>query len=419
VRRERGPARPAVRTGGTGSGTRLLPFNLRFLRPTRRVYLFVGPQGHYFGLPQRQSICRPSRANLSTWTRPATSARSPPTTRLRTSPERPPRTASGSSSRAGGRSSSRSPRHEAARRAAGPAGRRVGHRLVLVQVASSSRPARCSTSSRSSRRGPLETLLDEGGWWTIARQHQQYVRALHESAVYVGWDPEIELPTFELVTPDFLTIDASPYNRTRPITVWWARTRTITGGNGRHPVRVVLGSVVDRVGRADVLDLVERPDARPDGHVPGGGEVRRGQHGRQAEGREGQAAAALRPVPRSWAGAGIVEPNLPRLRGRVRHVQVGLLWTAVVHGVLRASWSQRVILNGKVKGGTTETVAGYAVRVVKPDPTAILQIDGENAAIARVGHAARHREGRAVRPATRTGCPCTSGSRPPTCRSSR
>jgi hypothetical protein len=229
--------------------------------------------------------------------------------------------------------------------------------------------------------GPLATLLDEGGWWTIARQHQQYVRALHESAVYVGWDPEIDLPTFELVTPDFLTIDASPYNRTRPITVWWARQRAFATTSGRRESAwfwdrwsIESGELTFAIWSNDrTRDLTSMfPDAAKFAEASAG----------KLKDEGGKPLLPFVLFHDRGPAQGLWSPVCRDSEIEFGTVQVGLLRTAVVHGVLRASWSQRVILNGKVKGGTTETVAGYAVRVVKPDPTAILQIDGENASIA-------------------------------------
>jgi hypothetical protein len=229
--------------------------------------------------------------------------------------------------------------------------------------------------------GPLATMLDDGGWWTMARQHQQYVRALHESAVHVGWDPEIDLPTFELVTPDFLTIDASPYNRTRPVTVWWARTRTITGGNGRLQSvwfwdrwSIESGTLEFSIWSNDrTRDLT--------GMFPDAAKFASNTAGKLKD-EKGKPLLPFALFHDRGSAQGIWSPVCRDSEIEFGTLQVGLLRTAVVHGVLRASWSQRVILNGKVKGGTTETVAGYAVRVVQPDPTAVLQIDGETASIA-------------------------------------
>lgn len=228
--------------------------------------------------------------------------------------------------------------------------------------------------------GPLATLLDEGGWWTIARQHQQYVRALHESLVYVSWDPDTDLPTFELVTPDFVTVDASEYNRTRPVTVWWARKRTIRGGNGRLQSvwfwdrwSIASGTLEFSIWSNDrTRDLTRMfPDAVRFAEVSAG----------KLKDEKGKSLLPFILFHDRGPAQGLWSPVCRDSEIEFGTVQVGLIRTAVVHGVLRASWSQRVILNGKVKGGTAETVAGYAVRVVKPDPTAILQIDGDNAGI--------------------------------------
>lgn len=229
----------------------------------------------------------------------------------------------------------------------------------------------------------LEESFEKGGWWAMARQHQRYVRGLRESLVYVGWDEDAEHTTFELVTPDLVTIESAATNASRPEVVWRARRRRVPGKTDR-------AWFWDRwsIRKNDVGFSIWSNDRKHD-----------------------VTAGFFDPL--EWQGEAYPyrkedgKPLLPwvlyhasggtggSLWGWNEHsevvfgtLQVGLLWTAMVHGFLRASWDQRVLLNGRIRGGTTEQAGGGNIRTLTPDPTAILQVDGaggENAAIGSWG----------------------------------
>lgn len=222
---------------------------------------------------------------------------------------------------------------------------------------------------------PLIDLMERGGWWETAGQHERYVRALRESLVFVGWDSANQLPYYRLVTPDMVTIDPSPTNPTRPGVVWEASLRPIPDspgelawywdrwtadsfqiwtGDRKRDVTAQFGDPVNLNRAAELKDEDGRPILRwALYHAAGGG-------------------AGI------WRWAHNSEVSFGTL-------QVGLLWTAAVHGMLRASWDQRVILNGQVQGGEVSRVGGTEIRTVTPDPTRIYSIKGEGAAIAAWG----------------------------------
>lgn len=228
----------------------------------------------------------------------------------------------------------------------------------------------------------LEVLRDsfhQGGWWEMATDNQRYVKGINESLVYVGWDDERNHTTFELVTADTVTIEAAPSNKRRPQTIWRAVQRDVPG---KTPAEKAWfwdrWSIEGGVGSYTVWSGDRRVE---------------------------MTAAFFDPA--AWAGPAYRyrdEQNRPVLPFVLYHarggsslwaphrrsevvfgtLQVGVLWTAANHGMFRASWDQRVILNGRVRGGSTEAVAGTQIRRVTPDPTSILQIDsqgGETASI--------------------------------------
>lgn len=212
----------------------------------------------------------------------------------------------------------------------------------------------------------LKDSFERGGWWLLARQHQRYVRAMTESLVYVGWDHEMGHCSFELATRDCYTVEFAPSNKQRPVTVWWGVRRPV------HPGSQELGWFWDRWSVADGV----------------------GSYSIWTNGRRRDVTARYAD-PSRWNGAAYPfrdengRPILPFAR-YVRPsgmtgdlatgaLQVGMLWTAAVHGMLRASYDQRWIANGKLAGGTVQEAGGGVLQSIAADPTTILQIKGEGA----------------------------------------
>lgn len=218
----------------------------------------------------------------------------------------------------------------------------------------------------------LIRLMEEGGWWTVAGEHERNVRACRESDVFVGWDKDRDLPYYRLVTPDSMTVEPAPANPTRIGVVWEASRRTVPGSRGGEKAwfwdRWTPGgfSIWSNDRRRDVTAQFQDPENLGKAgklEDEAGRPILRFAHFHSAGGGA-----------RFWHGFRNNEISFGTL-------QVGLLWTAAVHGMLRASWDQRVLLNGKIKGGTVETVGRSAIRTITPDATRIFEVDGENAAI--------------------------------------
>lgn len=231
--------------------------------------------------------------------------------------------------------------------------------------------------------GELRDLFRAGGWWAMARQHQQYVRGLHESLVYVGWDSPEKIPTFELVTADLVTADAAPTNRSRAETIWRARSRPVPGSRSGECAWYWDRWSTEGEGSFTVWTNDRNRDVT--GDFP---DATAGWQGKYPYiGENGRPILPFALYHDRGPAKGLWSPPERDSEIIFGTKQNALLWTAAVHGVLRASWSQRLLFNGKVKGGTTETVSGYAIRTVTPDPTAIMQVDGDNASAGEWGSA--------------------------------
>lgn len=244
-------------------------------------------------------------------------------------------------------------------------------------------PVQQSTDKASLR--VLEEHFDLGGWWGMARDHQKLVKACHESLVYVGWDDEMSHCTFELVTPDICYLEAAKTNRSRPVTVWWARQREIPGKPGelawfwdRWSIEGGQGSYT--IWSGDRTREMTTSWVTPEKWM-GDAYPYRDEQGR-----------ALLPFAlyhAQGAGRGLWSPICLNDEVIFGTYQVGLFRTAAAHGFLKASWAQRVILNGRVRGGSVEQVGqgstgqggGPTIRTLTPDPTRVLVVEGEQASI--------------------------------------
>lgn len=225
----------------------------------------------------------------------------------------------------------------------------------------------------------LEVLRDSferGGWWTLAGDNQRYTKALNESLVQVGWDDERQHPTYELVTADLVTIEAAPTNKRRPQTVWRAVQRCVPGSSlGEMAWYWDRWSIAGGIGSYTIWSNDRRRDVTTAFMDPA---AWRGPAYRYRD----ELGRPVLPfvLYHARGGSSLWAPH-KRSEVVFGTLQVGVLWTCANHGMFRASWDQRVLLNGKVRGGTTESVGGSAIRKITPDPTSILQVDGEGASI--------------------------------------
>jgi hypothetical protein len=225
----------------------------------------------------------------------------------------------------------------------------------------------------------LRDSFQRGGWWGMARQHQRYVRGMHESLVFVGWDSTMGCPTFEIVTADQVFIEGALDNPARPVTVWRMRQRPIRGQGrvwfwDRWSIEGGVGSF--SVWSADRLREVTTAFLDP------------AMWSGPAYPYRDELGAPILPCAiyhAAGCGRGIWHPHQHQ-EVVFGTLQVGVLWTAMVHGFLRASWDQRWIANGRVRGGATQrTETGQSVRLLTPDPTAILELEGKDSGSATAG----------------------------------
>lgn len=232
----------------------------------------------------------------------------------------------------------------------------------------------------------LEVLRDsftKGGWWGMARDNQRYVKGLNESLVYVGWDDEMGHATFELVPPDLITIDHAPSNKRRPMTIWRAQQRPVPGSVTRELAWFWdRWSIAGGAGSYTVWSADRKKDMTTSFFDPAGWE------GPAYRYRDELGRPVLPFVLYHARGGSQLWAPFKRSEVVFGTLQVGVLWTAANHGMLRASWDQRVLLNGRVRGGATQEVGQRTIRKLTPDPTFILEVEstgGESASIGAWG----------------------------------
>jgi hypothetical protein len=229
----------------------------------------------------------------------------------------------------------------------------------------------------------LRRSFDEGGWWEMAADHQRYVKGINESLVYVGWDDEMAHPTFEIVTPDQCTIDHAPSNKRRPMTIWRAQQRPVPGSVTQELAWFWdRWSIAGGVGSYQVWSSDRKRDMTTSFFDPALWE------GPKYRYRDELGRPVLPFVLYHGRGGSQLWTPFQRAEVVFGTLQVGVLWTAANHGMLRASWDQRVLLNGRVRGGATQEVGQRTIRKLTPDPTFILEVEstgGESASIGAWG----------------------------------
>jgi hypothetical protein len=224
------------------------------------------------------------------------------------------------------------------------------------------------------------TLLDLlKPYWTQATANAHYVRVLRDSIVLVGWDYVANRATYELITGDrcFIEPDKASGNPASMGALWIARERP-----SPHSGRVAWfwdrwgadGLTIWTGDRKYELTHAFYPDSRPARYTKADGSPRIPAvlyHGQGAKGGTWNNIAA----ELSFAA-----------------LQIGMIWTGTVHGHLKASYDIKVLLNGRIQGGAVESVGGQAVRHLVADPTGVVQVAGERAAIASWGASANTME---------------------------
>lgn len=221
----------------------------------------------------------------------------------------------------------------------------------------------------------LNNSFDRGEWWSNARQHQKYVKAFGESLVYVGWDIEMGHATFEFATPDVITAEPAASNSGRAATIWWARHHSIHPGAERHGWFWHRWSVAGGVGSYSIWTADRMSDVSGRFFDPAG--WRGGSYPYRDE--QGRPVLPFALYHAHGSGGHLFAPNR---NGDIMFgaLQLGLLWSAAVHGVTQASWDQRWIANGHVRGGDIQNAGGGAVQSISADPSVILQFEGQSVA---------------------------------------
>lgn len=214
-------------------------------------------------------------------------------------------------------------------------------------------------------------------YWPLGQRHQKHVTLLRESLVRVGYDPEMKRLSYKLVTPNLVWAVASRFDLSRPVLIAEARLRPIPGDRKkeegwfwdvwdiRDPQNPSFSILSDDLTRDMTLTFGIKPEEWQGDAYP-----YRDETGPILPYQLYHAEA----TGQLWDGMAHSEVVFGTL-------QVGLLWTATIHGFLRASWDQRYLINGQIVGGATEKVGGKNTRLITPDPTKIIEIrSGEGGA---------------------------------------
>lgn len=234
----------------------------------------------------------------------------------------------------------------------------------------------------------LREQLAKAHVWTLAQRNQRLTLMVNESLVFLGWCPPVGSRdgrlTAEVVPADLVFAEPGP-EPGQPGALYRARRRPKGGGGS------------EEVWTWDVWDIREPdPDADP------------------------RSPAALRPSfrvlsedtrtdltmdyvdPEEWRGASYpyrLADGTPVMPAVLYHaephgslwdvfsnaetvfgtLQDALNWTNTNHAFMRASWAQRYIGGGSIRGTVSKTADGETVAVAREDPATATQIrsDGD------------------------------------------
>ena len=227
----------------------------------------------------------------------------------------------------------------------------------------------------------LIEAVSDGGWWQLAIRNMHYVLGMNEMLVRPSWS-EADGWVFRLVTPDLVYMEASPDDPDVPWYVVEARPREWPVGSGKtvwtwdesdvrgaEPTfRILLPQ-----GNDEPLDITEEIEgqafdgsAYPYTRKDGRSVVPYTLYHRQRTGL----------LLNAWDGREMVEGTLT----------VAVLWTMWQHVVRDASWPQRVLLGGYVRGLSDTGKPEYSEhQAVTTDPSSILQVANDGTEKASIG----------------------------------
>jgi len=216
----------------------------------------------------------------------------------------------------------------------------------------------------------MTELLEEAGWAPLMQRFQRDCIGLREMLMRVRITDDGEL-VLRGAFPDCLTGTADDDD---PETLTGFRELRVRRYRGETVYAWDVVDVVDRENPQLRVELDDGTDITP--AILGGIYSGDAYPYRNADGRpvlDGVLYHAAR-TGLTWdhtSGEEVVEGTL----------QAGVHWTFFGHTLMRASWPQRWMANGRVTGGTVQDRGGATVERVVADPATVLQIasDGEDA----------------------------------------
>lgn len=205
----------------------------------------------------------------------------------------------------------------------------------------------------------LTQLVNEAKFNQIAQRNNEYVIALNDNYVYVGWSPRKQRVVLRIVTPDCVVVKTAPTDASVILELREARVRTV--GTKRQTFWDVW-SVEDggsfRILDGDDNDVTSQfPDVE---------------------------------VPKTWPYVDEGEPYIPWVVYHARDTgqahdpyhwselveatnDVAVLWSLFFHCCRDASWSQKGVVDLELDGLTTIQSGGQTAGQIDTRPTSILK----------------------------------------------
>lgn len=230
----------------------------------------------------------------------------------------------------------------------------------------------------------LHELLKHSNYWGVSARHQRNVNAYRDSLLRYTWTKRgvHAVP----VSPDFVYVEPDAEDPGRPALIRQAVWRKLPDGFSSD-----CGWTVDDWDLRDpdwprfrVLAIEADPDNTDEKHdltayyiAPGRPSDWWGE--RYPYRFEGEAIMPYRLDHAEQTGTlWAARENAEVVHGTL---QVGILMTAFHHAALRASWAQRVLLNGRVPAAAPlnpdEDGGGYNPQHTEADPTMILNVEDD------------------------------------------
>ncbi len=225
------------------------------------------------------------------------------------------------------------------------------------------------------------------GWWELAKRNQRRAFAVRESVVHVGMVKRGDrfVPSVRMVSPAYVFAVPSPDEPRQPSLVVEARMRVVQWDNTRK-ARWCWDILDIRDPEAPVYMVVVAAGGDAE-KVLAPAELAKRDVTAQVLGTDGPLVGEAYPF--RWG-----EDNRPYLPYRIYHTEeagqlwdpwcgseavegtldIAVLWTMWQHLVMRASWDQRVIIDGEVAGASATGEPGLQRRAIDMTPTKVLMV---------------------------------------------